>query len=261
MEIIIPIITAQDYEQAHNELNMPNKDLTELVFVIDRSGSMDVIWNDTIGGLNSTLNTNRQNKDSKVRVTIVAFDNEFTKPYDNVPLESIKDISPQAFPPRGSTALNYAICRTIDEVGKRLAATHDSDRPGLVHVMILTDGFENHSQFMEPRYNRYDVKSRIEHQRDSYAWKFDFIGANQNAYLTAQEFGIGQGSTLTMAANARGTKSAFESLTTKSISYRSANSAGLAATACMDFSNADYDNQKMSGVNQDGTAVDPNKKA
>ncbi|MBW8001719.1 MAG: hypothetical protein FVQ80_06815 [Planctomycetes bacterium] len=115
------------------------KGLNELVGIIDRSGSMDVIASDAIGGLNTFI---REQKEvpGEANVTIVLFDHEYKVDYKGVPIADVKEYNSQSYIPRGTTALLDAIGRTITTVGERLANTDEGQRPEKVIVFILTDG-------------------------------------------------------------------------------------------------------------------------
>lgn len=162
-----------------------NTNLTEIICIVDRSGSMSSIRDDAIGGFNAFV-VDQKNEVGDVRMTLVLFDNEYDVVYDALPLHLVPLLTHDTFVPRGSTALLDAIGRTIDDVGKRLGKTPKTNRPGHVIVTILTDGEENSSR----HYTHADVAARISHQRDMYGWEFIFLAANQDAIASAAKLSI-----------------------------------------------------------------------
>ena len=118
-----------------------NKNLTELVYILDMSGSMRALAEDTIGGYNSLLNEqkkyNRENPDAKANVTTVLFDDRYLKLFDRADLNSVPDLTDKQYVPRGMTAMLDAIGRTLVSVGEKIAAMPENERPGLVSVTII----------------------------------------------------------------------------------------------------------------------------
>jgi len=161
---------------------MTNKNLTEIVVVLDRSGSMMSRKYDAEGGLNHFLYEQRK-LPGEARLTLTQFDTEYEIVHNGV---SLAEVGPCTLEPRGGTALLDAVGRTIYEVGARLARTQESQRPGLVVFVIVTDGEENSSR----EYNRAQVKHMIEEQSGRYSWQFVYLGANQDAFAEAGGIGI-----------------------------------------------------------------------
>ena len=181
-----------------------NDNLTEIICIIDRSGSMNSVRQDAIGGFNAFVEQQAQ-EPGEARITVVLFNGEYQLLCDSVPLDDIR-LSNQNFVPRGSTALLDAVGRTIDNVGKRLAATIEPERPGQVIVAILTDGAENSSR----RYSRSQVASMIEHQTTKYSWEFVFLAANQDAITAARSISIAAADAVSFDSTAEGTQNAFQ---------------------------------------------------
>ena len=167
---------------------MTDSKLVEIVVVLDRSGSMQDIKDDTIGGYNSFLEEQKRVKDSRCKVTLVQFDNEYLPVYGSVDVQEVEALNADTYVPRASTALFDAIGRTINETGARLAAMSDHERPGKVIFVIITDGYENSSR--EFTSNR--VKSMIAEQETRYSWSFVFLGADQDSFQ-ADGLGLGGG--------------------------------------------------------------------
>lgn len=188
---------------------------TLIVIVLDRSGSMEVIRDDTIGGLNQYLNAQRAQPGS-CAVTLAQFDEEYELLYNCTPLADVAPRSRANFIPRGWTALHDAMGRTIDEVGSRLSTMPEHERPEHVLFVTMTDGDENKSRI----YSAHAVRAKVERQRSLYKWEFVFLGANQDAVLTARTLGIGAGSTMSYAANTVGTRSVMDSMSAHTNSYR-----------------------------------------
>lgn len=161
------------------------ENLTEMVFVLDRSGSMSGLAADTIGGFNELIE--KQKKiEGCAYVTTVLFDHEYEVLHDHVALEEVAPLTDKEYFARGSTALLDAVGRTIDAVGARLAATVEEERPEHVVFVITTDGMENSSR----EYTAQRVRGMIEHQQQKYSWQFVFLGANMDAVSEARNLGI-----------------------------------------------------------------------
>lgn len=161
------------------------ENLTEMVFVLDRSGSMSGLAADTIGGFNELIE--KQKKiEGDAYVTTVLFDHEYEVLHDHVALGEVAPLTDKEYFARGSTALLDAVGRTIDSVGARLAAAPEEERPEHVVFVITTDGMENASR----EYTAKQVREMVEHQQQKYSWQFVFLGANMDAVSEARNLGI-----------------------------------------------------------------------
>lgn len=158
---------------------------SEIICILDRSGSMSSMCSDAIGGFNTFLKT-QQAQEGTADLTLVLFDHEYQKPIDKIAIQDVPLLDEKSYVPRGSTALYDAIGKSIDEVGMRLSQTAVSERPEQVIVAILTDGYENSSRV----YNQNDIAFRIKHQSEVYAWEFVFLAAGQDAIETASSMNI-----------------------------------------------------------------------
>jgi uncharacterized protein YegL len=157
--------------------------LTEIVFLLDRSGSMSGREDDTIGGFNGFVQ--KQADLGRTRLTTVLFDDRYEILYNGVPAEDIRLTGKEYFT-RGSTALLDAVGKTINDVGRRLSDTAEEMRPGKVIFVITTDGLENSSREFTYR----QVKEMIERQTKVYSWEFIFMGANIDAVEEGGRLGI-----------------------------------------------------------------------
>ncbi|MCD7884168.1 MAG: VWA domain-containing protein [Lachnospiraceae bacterium] len=178
--------------------------LTELVFILDRSGSMGRLTSDTIGGFNSMIEKQKAEPGEAV-VTTVLFDNRYEVLHDHVPLAEIKPMTSKEYFARGTTALLDAVGMTINTIGARLNATPEAERPGKVIIVITTDGLENASH----EYSRAQVKDMITHQQEKYSWNFLFLGANMSAVKEAGNLGIDADFARTYTASSVGTHRLF----------------------------------------------------
>ena len=161
------------------------KNLTELVFILDRSGSMAGLEADTIGGFNAM--TQKQRKEpGEALVSTVLFDNETQVIHDRVPLDKVPALTQKEYYVRGCTALLDAVGGAIHHIGNVHKYAREEDRPEKTLFVITTDGMENASR----RYTYDKVKAMIEHQREKYGWEFLFLGANIDAAREAARFGI-----------------------------------------------------------------------
>lgn len=203
-------------------------DLTEIAFILDRSGSMDSIAPTAIAGFNEFLLAH-QSVAGQARLTLVLFDDEYLVPAASVPIRDVVPLDSTTYVPRNSTALLDAIGRTIDELGQRIAKLPEAERPGAVIVAILTDGLENAST----QYGWKEVAGRIRHQRDKYSWEFLFLGANQDAIATAAQLNIARYNSANFMA--RDIDSAGRAITRKSSAHRMmCSGASMSATQVRD---------------------------
>ena len=159
--------------------------MTELVFILDRSGSMSGLESDTIGGFNSMIE--RQKKESgQALVSTILFHNESTVIHDRLPLEEVARMSEADYCPQGCTALLDAVGDAIHHIGNIHKYARREDVPERTLFVITTDGQENASS----RYSYDKVKAMIRRQQEHYGWEFLFLGANINAAAEAKRFGI-----------------------------------------------------------------------
>lgn len=166
--------------------NLKNsKGLTEIVFILDRSGSMSGLEADTIGGFNSLIEKQKK-EEGKVLVSTILFDNETEVLHDRVSLEHIKAMTERDYYVRGCTALLDAIGGAIQHIGNIHKYARAKDRPEKTLFVITTDGLENASR----RYSYDRVKQMVERQKSRYGWEFIFLGANMDALEVAGRFGI-----------------------------------------------------------------------
>ena len=186
---------------------MANKNLTEMVFILDRSGSMSGLESDTIGGYNSLLEKQRKEVGDGT-VTTVLFDDQYEMIHDHAAIGKVKDITNKEYFARGMTGLLDAVGKTINHVGNRHKNALDSEVPGKTMVVIITDGFENASrEFTLPQ-----VKQMIERQKAEFGWEFLFLGANIDAVSTAEGFGISADRAVTYEADSIGTRMNFDAV-------------------------------------------------
>ena len=181
------------------------KNLTELVFILDRSGSMRGLEKDTIGGFNGMLDKQRE-EEGDANITTVLFDDQYEKVHDRLPLDQVKDLTSKEYYVRGCTALLDAIGRTIYEMGLIQKHLPDSEKAGKVIVVITTDGLENASH----EYSRDKVKTMIEHEKEKYGWEFLFLGANMDAVAEAGTLGIGADRSGTFEKDSQGIELNYE---------------------------------------------------
>ena len=161
------------------------KGLTEIVFILDRSGSMGGLESDTIGGYNSLIEKQKK-EEGEVYVSTVLFDDVCEVLHDRVPLENIKPMTDREYYVRCCTALLDAIGGAIHHIGNVHKYAREEDRPEKTLFIITTDGQENSSK----RYDYKKVKHMVERQKEKFGWEFLFLGANIDAVAEAGRFGI-----------------------------------------------------------------------
>lgn len=184
-----------------------NNNLTELVFILDRSGSMSGLESDTIGGFNAMIQ--KQKKESgEVYVSTILFDNVSEVLHDRLKLKRIPKMTEKDYTVRGCTALVDAIGGAIRHIGNIHKYARPEDVPAHTMFIITTDGMENAST----HYSSDEVKKMIERQKEKYGWEFLFIGANIDAVETAAQFGIDHNRAVNYNADHKGTQVLYEAL-------------------------------------------------
>ena len=198
--------------------------MTELVFILDRSGSMSGLEGDTIGGFNSMLA--RQKRESgQCLVSTALFDNETEIIHDRIPLEKVPELTGREYFVRGCTALLDAVGGAIRHIGNVHKYARPEDRPERTLFIITTDGMENASR----RYDYDKVKAMIERQKEKYGWDFIFLGANIDAAKEAARFGIGADRAVRYESDHEGTALNYEVISETVSCVRACPSAPLAA--------------------------------
>jgi len=160
-----------------------NQILTEIVFILDRSGSMEGLENDTIGGFNGFVK--KQAEIGQTSLTTILFDDKYEILHNGVNAGNVT-LTDREYFTRGSTALLDAVGKTINDVGRRLNETAEEARPGKVIFVITTDGLENASR----EFSYGEVKRMITHQTEKYGWEFVFMGANIDVAKEGDKLGI-----------------------------------------------------------------------
>lgn len=180
------------------------KNLTEIVYILDRSGSMSGLERDTIGGYNSFLEKQKKEEGEAV-VTTVLFDDKYELLHDRVDIKKVEPITNKEYFARGMTALVDALGKTISHVSNRHKACLASEIPEKTIFVITTDGLENASR----EYNIAAVRKMIGFQKEECGWEFLFLGANIDAVETARSYGISQDRAVTYCADSKGTEINF----------------------------------------------------
>ena len=191
------------------------KGLTELVFVLDKSGSMSGLEKDTIGGFNSML-AKQKEVDGECLITTVLFDNGYELLHDRIDIRAVSPITEKEYSVGGSTALLDAIGRTINKIGNAQHHTADEFRAENVMFVIITDGEENSSR----EYSSDKVKAQIQRQKEKYGWEFVFLGANIDAVGTASRFGIAPDRAQNYHADGEGTALNFRVMSETVATFR-----------------------------------------
>lgn len=179
--------------------------ISELVFILDRSGSMSGLESDTIGGFNSLIEKQKK-VEGKCYVTTVLFDSFFETLHDRVELSKIRPMTEEDYSVRGCTALLDALGSTIRHIAQIHKYARPEDVPEHVTFVIMTDGMENASH----EYSSARVKSMIEHEKEKYGWEFLFLGANIDAVETASHYGIGAARAANYRSSSAGTRRAYD---------------------------------------------------
>ena len=180
------------------------KTLTELVFILDRSGSMSSLKSDTVGGFNSMLEKQKKNE-GEALVTTVLFNNEIAYVHDRAGISSVRPMTDDDYVPAGTTALIDAIGETVRHISDIHKYAREEDVPEHTMFIITTDGLENASH----RFSSDEVKKMIVEKKEE-GWEFLFLGANIDAVETAKRFGISEDRAVTYLSDKEGTALNYE---------------------------------------------------
>ena len=210
--------------------------ITEVVMIVDKSGSMHGLESDTIGGFNSMIDEQRK-KEGQVYVTTVFFNDGYDVIHDRAPLDKVKDITAKDYITTGSTALIDAIGRSIDHISDIHKYIREEDVPENTIFVIITDGMENASR----KYSSSQVKKMISQKKEDKNWEFIFLGANIDACETAESFGIERDRAVDYLSDSVGTKKNFNVLGRAIMGMRST---GKFDTAELNEIREDYKSRK-----------------
>lgn len=215
-------------------------DYTHITVLLDRSGSMEKIASDTIGGFNTFLKKN-QDAPGKCTLTLVEFDSQSI---DTIilggPILRAKPLTDKTFQPRAETPLYDAIGKTIETTGEFLSEIPRDERPEKVIFVIITDGLENASI----RYGLEKVQTMIRHQKEIYNWQFVFLGANIDSHAVGRQMNVLRSHTMNFAANATGVAAAYCSTADNAVKFRSGSKADMA------YEPEDRAAQRKAGANE-----------
>lgn len=196
--------------------------VTEIAFILDRSGSMQPVTEAAIAGFNQFLRDQQVSEsegEGISRLTLVQFDDQYEVPVDNLPVSEVVSLDTSTYVPRGSTALLDAVGTTIETFKKRIKALPEDQRPGQVVFAIFTDGWENSSV----RYTWIDIAKMIKKRREKDGWEFLFLAANQDAIATASQMNINAHHAATSDHSGRGMRSSSRAFSRKIRAMKQAN--------------------------------------
>jgi len=183
------------------------KNLTEIVFILDRSGSMSGLEQDTIGGFNSLIEKQKK-EDGEAYISTVLFDSCTEVLHDRVDLKKINPMTDKEYYVRGSTALLDAVGGAIHHIGNVHKYARKEDVPEKTMFIIMTDGYENASR----KYNYDEIKRMITRQKEKYGWNFMFLGANIDAISEARKYGIGEEMAVEYNCDRKGTAISYDAV-------------------------------------------------
>ena len=209
LTVALMLISVSAFAKAPAKTDQKNKNNkpkdVELVFILDRSGSMGGLESDTIGGYNSMLSKQKKEKTGKVSVTTVLFDDQYELLYNQVPIEKVSPMTEEEYYVRGSTALLDAIGKTVMQVKANQDKKEIKDK---VLFVIITDGMENASR----EYRADQIKKLIEERKEKNNWEFLFLGANIDAIGAAKDLGIDSSRAVRFKSDKKGTAKNYEVL-------------------------------------------------
>jgi hypothetical protein len=200
-----------------------NENLTEIIFVLDKSGSMHSLTSDTIGGVNAFIKEQKELTSFDCKLTMVQFGSDYKIVCSSTSIENVKDLTAEDYVADGNcTKLYDAIGRAIADAGHRFRSMDEKDRPGKVLFVVLTDGLENASK----EYSKATIEQMIKTQTDEFNWTFVYLGANQDAFQVGTSLGITGSNTMTFIPTGNGLDLTYKTLARRTVAYRCCASAG-----------------------------------
>ncbi len=194
-------------------INVPTNEKTHIICVLDRSGSMSNIINDSIGGFNTFLKQQKELPD-EATITVALFDDKYDLLYDNIDIKKAEELTDKVWIPRGTTALYDAIGKTINGEKQRFTKL-GKEAPAKVLVCIVTDGLENASC----EYTLNNIRNLIK-ECENDDWNFIYLAANQDAFSVGQSFGVSAGNTFTYTSNTLGVMDMINTVSYATSNYR-----------------------------------------
>ena len=225
------------FNEKMDQQNEKREDLTELVFILDRSGSMSGLEGDTIGGFNSLVEKQKQQR-GKCLVTTVLFDSRVVTLHDRVELQDLRPMTREDYCVGGCTALLDALGGTIRHIANIHRYARTEDVPARTSFVIMTDGLENASRC----FGSDEVKRMIRHEKEKYGWEFLFLAANIDAVETAERIGIQRDRAVNYHPDELGIRTAYKAVS-DAVSARRACAEPLSADWSEEV-DRDYQNRK-----------------
>lgn len=201
----------------------PNR--VHITAVIDRSGSMEGLTNETVTGFNKFLKDQKAHPGSAT-LTLVLFNTDYTVVHDAVDIQKVPDLTADVYNANGYTALYDAMAEAIKRTGTALEAKSEAERPGAVIVLVMTDGQENSSKEYGGRRGLESVQRMVKHQTDKYSWNFVFMGANIDSKTVGTNLGVRADYSVDYLSNSKGTSDAYEVLSVGTRALRDHSSKG-----------------------------------
>ena len=222
------------------------KNLTDITFILDRSGSMSGMTNDVIGGYKSFIEKQRAEVGECV-FSLVQFDDQYETPFTAVPIQNVS--SELRYYPRGSTALRDALGKTINRVGERLRKIRERDRPSKVIIVVMTDGEENASH----EFSMEQIRTMVQHQTDQYQWEFLFLGANIDSFSVGTSYGVQLNKISNYSYTSGGLRAALETVSCYASSTRKGEVFSQTLSECQVKNEAEQENILKNGSLSSGT--------
>jgi len=201
----------------------PNR--THITAIIDRSGSMEGLTNETVTGFNKYLKDQKALPGSAT-LTLVLFNTDYTVVHDAVDIQKVPDITADFYSANGYTALYDAMAEAIKRTGASLAAKPEAERPGAVIVLVMTDGQENSSKEFKGEQGRVAIQKMVKHQTGRYSWNFVFMGANIDAKAVGANLGVHVDFAMNYMPDSQGTSEAYRLLSVGTQAVRDHSSKG-----------------------------------
>lgn len=192
------------------------KNLAWIIYVLDESGSMSTIKDDTIGSFNEFIKEQKK-VEGLANCSLIKFNSNIEKVYENLSIEKTPLLDNNTYQPKNMTKLYDAIGHTINDFKNKIKILNENEKPDKILFVILTDGQENSSR----DFNKNDILNKIT-KREKKGWKFLYLGANQDAMKEGGKIGVNKFNTVTWSADSKGVKSAMDAVNTYAVNYRKA---------------------------------------